>query len=64
MQGLSRILDDSVDQGRASKFIHSPLNISHLCFADDLIIFSDASPNTAEAIKGMETLEVLHVVAH
>ncbi|KAK1283113.1 hypothetical protein QJS10_CPB21g01207 [Acorus calamus] len=60
-KGLSRILDDVLDQVRVDKFIHSPLNISHLFFADDLIIFSDASPNTAKMIKdtNIETMQTI-----
>ncbi|KAK1296359.1 hypothetical protein QJS10_CPB15g00771 [Acorus calamus] len=44
MQGFSLILEDAMAQGRIGRFIQSPLNISHLCFADDLILFTDKFP--------------------
>ncbi|KAK1308845.1 hypothetical protein QJS10_CPA09g00819 [Acorus calamus] len=48
---LSSKLDAAVTHGTMGKFLKHDLNISHLCFADDLIIFTDAQASSAHSLK-------------
>jgi hypothetical protein len=53
MEILSRLLSDYVDRNAGFSFHHkcSGVNLTHLCFADDLLIFSEASVNSVKVIK-------------
>jgi len=48
MEGLSKMLSGAVDSGRLSSFSVGSwppvINISHLLFADDILVFSEANP--------------------
>ncbi|KAK1303660.1 hypothetical protein QJS10_CPB11g01467 [Acorus calamus] len=48
---LSSKLDAAVTHGAMGKFLKHDLNISHLCFADDLIIFTDAQASLPHSLK-------------
>ncbi|KAK1302870.1 hypothetical protein QJS10_CPB12g00400 [Acorus calamus] len=50
-QSFSSELNKMVDDKRIGKYISGRLNISHLCFADDLLVFSDSQPRTASNMK-------------
>ncbi|KAK1300235.1 hypothetical protein QJS10_CPB13g01231 [Acorus calamus] len=51
MNALSHSIEEAVNSGRLGRFINSAHNISHLCFADDLIIFTDCSHASAIALQ-------------
>jgi len=53
MEVFSRIMENCTREGSGFKFHHrcSRLKLTHLCFADDLLIFSDASLVSTSVIK-------------
>lgn len=53
MEVFSRIMKDYTREGSGFKFHHncSKMKLTHLCFADDMLIFSDASLSSISIIK-------------
>ncbi|KAK1274597.1 hypothetical protein QJS04_geneDACA023318 [Acorus gramineus] len=51
MNVLSSMIEEAVSRGKVGRFIHSKLNVSHLCFADDLMIFTDCSHSSAMELR-------------
>ncbi|KAK1282584.1 hypothetical protein QJS10_CPB22g00280 [Acorus calamus] len=53
IQSLSTHLNHLVEDGSLGLFTRGKLNISHLGFADDLLVFTDTSPSSALALKAL-----------
>ncbi|KAK1300408.1 hypothetical protein QJS10_CPB13g01120 [Acorus calamus] len=51
MESFSNRLDKLCAEGEIGSYLKYPLNITHLSFADDLLLFVDATAKTALAIK-------------
>lgn len=53
MEVFSRIMENGTRAGSGFKYHHrcSKLNLTHLCFADDLLIFSEANLVSTSIIK-------------
>ncbi|KAK1258432.1 hypothetical protein QJS04_geneDACA006635 [Acorus gramineus] len=51
MEALSHMLNSAIEEGRLGKFIKSKHNVSHLAFANDLMVFTDSSSESALALK-------------
>ncbi|KAK1297063.1 hypothetical protein QJS10_CPB15g01176 [Acorus calamus] len=51
MEALSHMINSAIEEGRLGKFVKSKLNVSHLAFADDLMVFTDSSSESALALK-------------
>jgi hypothetical protein len=62
MEVFSRIMDDHTREGSGFKFHFrcSRLRLAHLCFADDLLIFSEANLSSISIIK-LALLEFEHL---
>ncbi|KAK1311822.1 hypothetical protein QJS10_CPA07g00882 [Acorus calamus] len=55
IQALSNKIEDAVQSGKVGHYLRSDLNITHLSFADDIIIFMDGTISSACELK-----ELLH----
>ncbi|KAK1290058.1 hypothetical protein QJS10_CPB18g00601 [Acorus calamus] len=53
MDSFSSLLNQSVKEGKVGSFIKGDLNVSHLCFADDLLVFSDCKQSSAVALTDL-----------
>ncbi|KAK1282596.1 hypothetical protein QJS10_CPB22g00515 [Acorus calamus] len=51
MQALTNKIDNAFESGKIGRYINSELNITHLSFADDLIIFMDNEVSSAQELK-------------
>ncbi|KAK1295842.1 hypothetical protein QJS10_CPB15g00882 [Acorus calamus] len=53
MESFSARLNQLVKDGKVGPYIKGELNISHLCFADDLLVFSDSKLSTASTLTDL-----------
>ncbi|KAK1318896.1 hypothetical protein QJS10_CPB04g01152 [Acorus calamus] len=53
MEAFTYQIDRSIMEGRIEPYLKGRVQISHLIFADDLILFSNGSPNSARGINSL-----------
>ncbi|KAK1299943.1 putative ribonuclease H protein [Acorus calamus] len=51
MEAFTFLMDKAITEGRIRLFVNPSINISHLQFTDDLLLFCDGSPLSARGLK-------------
>ncbi|KAK1311796.1 hypothetical protein QJS10_CPA07g00489 [Acorus calamus] len=45
------MINSAIDTGHLGRFLDSKHNVSHLAFADDLMVFTDSNPTSAFTLR-------------